>query len=231
MSLSTSLVRALDVLTVVAGRPHGTSITELVDALEQPRSNVVRIINTLVQQGLVSREGRTLRPAEALYDLCARDRHGQLRTKYRPLLRHISSALNELVLLGVQEGNAIIHIDYIESDHRVRVAPSPITRHNLRRNAIGKIALARRPDLLAEFQADKGFIEEIQRVRRTQIGWNREETTEGVIVMACPGYSNAATEPILAVAWPTNRFTEAKALEAHRLIRAALTLISPPAGY
>jgi len=33
----------------------------------------------------------------------------------------------ELVLLGLHEGNGIVHIDYIESDHMVRVAPAPAT--------------------------------------------------------------------------------------------------------
>lgn len=231
MTLSTSLIRALDVLTLVAGRPNGTSLSELVDALEQPRSNVVRIVNTLVHQGLVLRNGRTLRPSEAFYELCTRDRYGQLRAKYRPLLKHISAELNELVLLGVQEGNGIIHIDFIESDHRIRVAPSPATRHDLRRNAIGKVALARRPDLMEEFAGDEAFVEEIAQVRRTRFGWNREETTEGVIVMACPGYNNATTEPIVAVAWPTNRFSEGRALEAQKSILRAIQTVKPPRGY
>mgnify|MGYP000473874940 CR=1 FL=1 len=47
----------------------------------------------------------------------------------------------ELVLLGLHEGNGIVHIDYIESDHMVRVAPAPGTRHNFKVNALGKLAL------------------------------------------------------------------------------------------
>ncbi|MDB5585722.1 MAG: regulatory protein IclR [Devosia sp.] len=228
MSISTSLIRALDVLTLIAGRPEGASIAEVVAALEQPRSNVVRIINTLVQQGFVERAGRILRPTEALYDLCTHDRYGHLRRKYRDLLRHIASELNELVLLGVQEGNAIIHIDFIESDHRVRVAPSPVTRHDLRHNAIGKVALARRPDMIEELAPDEAFLDELAQVRRLRLGWNREETTEGVIVMACPGYSNAVTEPIIAVAWPKNRFNEQKGQQALQVIKNAIQTIKAP---
>lgn len=228
MPVSSSLIRALDVLTLVAGHPGGASIAEIVAALEQPRSNVVRIVNTLAQQGLVKRSGRVFQPTDAFYDLCTRDRYGHLRRKYRALIRHIAEQMNELVLLGVQEGNAIVHIDYIESDHRIRVAPSPITRHDLRHNAIGKIALARRPDLIEEYATDKPFLEELAQVRRQGIGWNREETTEGVVVMACPGYSNAASEPIIAVAWPKNRFSEAGAKQAFGLIKQSLETISPP---
>lgn len=230
MSTSTSLVRALDVLTVVSGRPEGLAIGEIVDALGQPRSNVVRVVNTLIDYGLMRRQGRRIGPTEAFYDLCTRDRYAVLRTKYRALLTHLAAALNELVLLGVQEGSGIVHLDYIESDHQIRIAPSPITRHDLRRNAIGKVVLSRRPDLLADYD-DPGFQEEIARVRRTGVGWNREETTEGVIVMACPGYSNAPTEPIVAVAWPTYRFSEDKAKAALITIRQGLEQIPPPRGY
>jgi DNA-binding IclR family transcriptional regulator len=222
MRLSTSLVRALDVLTLLAGSEDGLSTAEVVDALNEPRSNVVRIVNTLIQHGLIARGGgRRLRPTQAFYDLCSRDRYGVLRRRYRPVLASLAQEVNELVLLGLQEGNAIIHIDYIESDHRIRVAPSPVTRHDLRRNAIGKVALARRPDLMAEID-DPNVHAEIARVRRTGIGWNREETTEGVIVMACPGFTNVPTEPIIAVAWPVNRFSEEAASAAHRAIQAAL---------
>jgi DNA-binding IclR family transcriptional regulator len=95
------------------------------------------------------------------------------------------------------------------------------TRHDLRRNAIGKVALARRPDLLAEID-DPALLAEIAWVKRTGIGWNREETTKGVIVMACPGFANVPTEPIIAEAWHVNRFSEEAAAAAHRPIQAVL---------
>lgn len=224
MANSASLIRALDILTVLAGRSEGVSVAEVVEILEQPRSNVVRIVNTMIEYGLIERNARKLLPTRAFYDLCVQDRYSHLRTKYRAVLRFLSEQLNELVLLGVQEGNGIIHIDFIESDHRVRVAPSPITRHDISLNAIGKVALARRPDLLSA-EANPDLEREIATVRREGIGWNREETTEGVIVIACPGYTNAPTEPIIAVAWPSNRFTEDKAKTAHKLIRNALNTI------
>lgn len=222
---SSSLVRALDVLTLVAGRSDGITVPEITAALDAPRSNVVRIVNTLIDYGLVQRDRRRLRAAAALHDLCAPDRHAGLRQRYRPVLERLAREVNELVLLGLQEGDAIVHIDYIESDHRVRVAPSPVTRHDLRRNAIGKIALARRPDLLEQI-SDTAFLDELARVRRTGFAWNREETTEGVIVMAAAGFVNVPAEPIIAIAWPVNRFTEAKAESAQRVIGATLRLFT-----
>ena len=227
MNNSTSLIRALDVLIVLSGHADGISIIEIVEALGQPRSNVVRIVNTLVQYGLIERSnGRRLKPTKSFYELCTPDRYKHLRMKYRPVLALLAKEFDELVLLGVQEGNAVVHIDYIESDQRIRVAPSPTTRHDLRCNAIGKISLSRRPDLMENID-DKDFAEEIATVQRTGIAWNREETTEGVIVMACPGFTNAATEPIVAVAWPKFRFTEDAARQAHKTILNCLAEFAP----
>lgn len=222
---SSTLTNALDVLTIIAGRPDGITIPEVITALSAPRSNVVRVVNTLIDYGFVRREKRRLRATQALYDLCSPNRHASLRHRYRPVIERLARELNELVLLGLQEGGGLVHIDYIESDQRVRVAASPFTRHDLRRNAIGKIALARRPDLIAQLD-DPALVSELARVRRTGIAWNREETTDGVIVMACPGFTNAPAEPIVAIAWPVNRFTEEKAAMAHKLVLQTLHLVA-----
>ena len=228
---SSSLVRALDILTLIGGRADGLTTPDIVAALDAPRSNVVRIVNTLIDYGLVTRSKRRLKATRALRDLCAPDRHDALRRRYRPVIERVAREVNELVLLGLQEGDGLVHIDYIESDHRVRVAPSPDTRHDLRRNAIGKVALARRPDLTDQID-DTALLKELVQVRRTGIAWNREETTEGVIVMACHGFFNVPAEPIIAIAWPVNRFTEDKARIAHRIVLQALgghgTDLSPP---
>ncbi|WP_306127194.1 IclR family transcriptional regulator C-terminal domain-containing protein [Roseitalea sp. MMSF_3516] len=208
-------------MTLIAGRPDGISVPEIVDALAVPRSNAVRIVNTLLEYGLIKRgNGRRLVPTQNFHDLCMPDRYGHLRQKYRTALAYIAGELNELVLLGLQEGQGIIHIDYIESDHQIRVAPAPVTRHDLRRNAIGKLALSRRTDLVEEID-DPAFVNELMRIRRTGVAWNREETTPGMIAMACPGFSNRPTEPIIAVAWPTVRFSEEAARTALETIDQA----------
>lgn len=46
MSSSASLICALN---VISGHPDGITIAKIFGALEQPRSNIVRIINTLIQ--------------------------------------------------------------------------------------------------------------------------------------------------------------------------------------
>lgn len=220
MRTITSLVKGLDILTVLGANPEGLTIPALVEAMNLSRSTVIRVLDTLLAYGLVERSGRKVRCSASFVHWARNDRHVADRRRYRAVLQGMAREIGELVLVGVLEGSSVVHLDYIEADHAVRVAPAPHTRHNLRVNALGKLALSRRPDLAQRWErSDPAFTRQLQTVRETGVAWNREESTPGVIAVATDGFSNAATEPMLAVAWPTFRFSEAKAREAIKVIR------------
>lgn len=222
MDTASTVLKALDTLTILAGNGNGVPIPELSLALNQPRSNVVRLLGSLRAYGLVTREGRSWKLTDAFREWSMPpDRYTALRRRYRHVLEEAAAATGELVLLGLHEGNGIIHIDYIESDGRVHLAPAPATRHSIRYNALGKLALSRRPDLAANY-ADPEFQRELDEVRRTGIAWNREETVRGVIALAVPGFTNFPTEPMIAIAWPTMRFSESAALQVRDVLREIL---------
>ncbi|HEX2860709.1 MAG TPA: helix-turn-helix domain-containing protein [Lacunisphaera sp.] len=222
MDTASTVLKALDTLTILAGSSNGLPLPELAQALNQPRSNVVRLLGSLQGYGLVTREGRAWKVTPAFREWSAPpDRYAALRQRYRPIIEEIAAGTGELVLIGLHEGNGVVHLDYVESDHRIRVAPAPTTRHNLRHNAMGKLALSRRPDLAARFR-DPALQKELEEIRQTGVAWNREETVQGMIAMAVPGLTNTPTEPIIVVAWPTLRFTEAAATKARKVIREAL---------
>ncbi|MDR1284263.1 MAG: helix-turn-helix domain-containing protein [Opitutaceae bacterium] len=221
--ISTTLLRGLDVLSLLLSTGEGLALPEILLAMNEPRSNVLRLLRSLLVYGLVERSGRLWR-VSALFDSWGlRGRHQILRMKYRPVLEKIARATGELTLLGLHEGNGMVHLDYIESDHVIRVAPAPQTRHNLRVSAIGKLALSRRPDL-CEAITDKRLKRELEEVRKTGVAWNREESVKGMIVLAHPGLNNTPSEPMIAVAWPVFRFSEKKAQAAARSIRSAMKL-------
>jgi DNA-binding IclR family transcriptional regulator len=222
MDTASTVLKALDTLTILAGNANGLPLPELAQALNQPRSNVVRLLGSLQGYGLVTREGRTWKTTPAFHEWSAPpDRYAALRRRYRPIIEEIAAKTGELVLVGLHEGNGVVHLDFVESDHRIRVAPAPTTRHNLRHNAMGKLALSRRPDLAARFR-DAALQKELEEIRREGVAWNREETVRGMIAMAVPGLTNTPTEPIIVVAWPTLRFTEHVAAQARRIIRDIL---------
>lgn len=222
MDTASTVLKALDAMTILAGSREGLPLPELAQALDQPRSNVVRLLGSLQNYGLVIREGRAWKTTRAFRDWSAPpDRYEALQRRYRRVLEDVAAGTGELTLLGLHEGNGVIHIDYIESDQRLRIAPAPATRHNLRNNALGKLALSRRPDLARRFR-DPTLQKELEEIRQTGVAWNREETVRGMIAMAMPGFSNSPTEPMIAIAWPVFRFSESAATQARRLVKRSL---------
>lgn len=215
-----SLRKALDLLTLLTGHQDGMRLYELVEYLNQPRPSVVRLLHELEAYGLVEKAGRFYRLSARFHEWCSRDRHAALRARYRPVMEAVAEATGEMVLLGIQEGNAIIHIDVIESDSRVRVAPAPRTRHNLQTSALGKLALSRTPHLRRKVHSTR-IRAELAEIDAGGPAWNRGESNAEVIAMADWGFSASPTEAMIAVAWPAYRFTEAKGKAARRAIRAA----------
>lgn len=219
--LSSTLIKGLDVLSLISAQERGLTVPELAQALDAPRSNIIRLLNSLQLYGLIHQTGRQWKSTAMFHSWVSRDRYHQMKSRYRPVLEKVARETGELVLLGMHEGNGIVHIDYIESDHAIRVAPAPQTRHNLRVNALGKLALSRRPDLEQSIE-DPVLLKELQEVRDTGVAWNREESVQGMIALAHPGFHNIPAEPMIAVAWPIFRFSEKKANDAILAIRTAL---------
>jgi len=227
MKVVSTLLKALDLLTILVGRSVGMKVPEVAQALNQPRTNVMRLLQTLELYGFVAREKYLWRitPAFSAWANPA-GRHQALRRQYRWVLETIAERTGELVTLGVHEGNGVIHIDYVESDRLIRIVASPETRYTLRHGSMGKLALSRRLDLAAKIR-DTRFQAELAEIRRTGVAWNREETVRGMIALACPGFTNNPTEPMLSVAWPVSRFSERKGREAVRAIKRVVDLTHP----
>lgn len=217
----TSLIKALDVLSLLSSKRTGLGMPELAEAMNLPRSTLARTLNTLIAYGLIEKAGRIYRCGAGFDQWARRDRHHHWIHRYRKVLEHVALASGELVLLGLHEGNGIVHIDYIESDHMVRVAPAPDTRHNFEVNALGKLALSRRPDLMESTNKPE-LLEELNEIQRIGVAWNREQSVAGMIALATHGFSNNPNEPMLAVAWPSNRFTDERGAAALIAIREAL---------
>ncbi len=79
METASSLVKALDTLTVLAGQSNGIPLPELVRAMNQPRSNVVHTVNTLKQYGLIESRGHLLLLTPAFHDWARPGRHSAAR--------------------------------------------------------------------------------------------------------------------------------------------------------
>ena len=202
---------------------------DLVSGIGLPRSTVVRILQTLQDYGLAEKQWAHYKLTTQFHAWSSPDRYTLLRARYRPILEAVSAEVKELVLAGLREGAAIIHIDYIEWDHAIRVAPTPHTRHPWHKHALGKLAMSLQPGVV-ERTRNRKLREELEEIQRTGVAWNREESEPGMIALATWGLRKSPTEPMIAVAWPKFRFSEKAAEKAIRAIREAVTRELKPAG-
>lgn len=207
-------------LSAVALNPRGVPMAELTQALPLPRTTILRILQSFEVYGLVEHAGHEYRVTARFHAWTSPDPFAALRQRMRPRLERLARECQELVVLGVGEGNRLRHLDYVEWEHQVIVRPGLARRYPLQRSAMGKLLLSHRPDLCARLAADKRLMREIEEARATGHAWNREETEPGIIAVAAWAEPASPLSPMISVSWPTFRFSERKAAQALRAIAA-----------
>jgi DNA-binding IclR family transcriptional regulator len=227
-NLATSLFKALDLLTLVASRSGGWPIARLVEQMELPRSSVIRMLDSLIHYGLVERDdARSYRATQKFRDWRMEDPDEGLRLQFLPLMRRLTEELGEMTVLGCLRGRRIAHLHHVEPDRRVRVAPPAGRRFETRRLAMGKLAMSCRPDWLpGDLSASERS--ELDEVRQSGYAWNRGESEPDIVAWATWLGKPSSMTPMIAITWPTFRFSEAAWLRARELLRLELEKLPLP---
>lgn len=221
-AIATSLLKALDLLTLVARNPTGLSMFQMHQALGVPRTSILRMLSTIELYGLVARQVDTWRTTELFYDWCSRDTHHEIQERFHEALRLIARETDELVELGIFEGGGVRYIDYVQAPHAITVDPLKSSLYPLTKTATGKLLLSQRPDLCADLR-DRRLLDEIAAARSECVAWNRRESDPNIMAVATWVGSPSPVTPVICIKWPLFRFTEAKARHALRVIRMALS--------
>lgn len=203
-TLATSLIKGLDVLTIVAHHPGGISTKELVKLVNLPRTTVLRILETLNYYGLIRYTGSRYFPTKGFYHWISEDRVGEIARSLKPTMKGIHGDMNELVLLGMLDGTKLRHLSHLESTHAVRVVPDYPIRYDLHTSAMGKLILTQRPDLLKKVDNPR-ILEEVDAARQDRFAWNLGETTEGIMAIAMWAGRPSPIAPMISVSWPQSR--------------------------
>lgn len=225
--LATSLFKALDLLTLLSSRGRRLNIYHIVEAMQLPRSSVLRILDSLMHYGLVGRD------SERQYFLTTKfkqwrtqDFNDQQVLCFTPMMQRISHEVGELVLLGRLEGRGIRYLHCEEPQRRVRVSPPMNKSYNLEVTAMGKLAMSQRPDLVPEHCAKK-LKQEIEEAERSHCAWNIRESEADVITWATWLGEASILTPILVVAWPDSRFTKASQRKALAILKEESEKVGP----
>lgn len=193
---------------LIATREEGKPLAELVNQMNLPRSSVIRMLDSLAFYGLIERgTDKCYRVTEKFHSWRTQSPEDKLIESYRPLMQHICNTVEEMVVLGRLQGRRIRHLHCIEPDRRVRVI-SPIGRKfENYRLAMGKLVLSQRPDLIPDDIPNK-HREEINSAQKNGFAWNCGDAEPDVVAWATWLGEPGPMTPLIAITWPTFRFSE-----------------------
>jgi DNA-binding IclR family transcriptional regulator len=149
----TSLLKALDVIDVLAQAGGSLGVSELARAAGHSTTSTYNIVNTLESRGLVVKETKPSRyrlgwRLHELGMLVAGS--SPVLAIARPHLRDLAASTNETVMLGVLEGREVLYLDREESSRTIRMVADVGHRSPLHSNASGKVLLAHQPRTVIE---------------------------------------------------------------------------------
>jgi len=224
--LSTSLFKALDILTLLGSHRKGLRINEIVDSMLQPRSSLLRYLDSLSYYGLIERDAQRRYVVTAKFrDWRLEDVSEQEVVRLTPLMKRLAKEVGETVLLGRLEGNRVSYLHFEEPICRVRVSPPMDKQYPLEVMAMGKLVMSQRADLVPEDCSDE-LRAEIDEASVSHVARNLRESEPGIITWGTWLGRPSALSSLLVVAWPDFRFSE----ESLELVKSILREESAKVG-
>ncbi len=214
---SRTLSRGLFVLRALAARHDGATVSELAEVTELDRAVLYRLLDTLYEEGFVSRDRdtRRYRLGISMLELGVKAGQGlEVRRLAGTALRTLSEDTNEAACLVVRDRDDVVVVEVIEPDNRfVQVNYRVGFRHPLGMAAHGKALLA--------FLPDGETLNELRPVRQRGVAYTRDEIEPGASGVAAPvfDHSGRAVAAVGIVA-PTARLPEPENV-ALRVLRSA----------
>lgn len=220
------IARVADVLRALEGVEQGLSLGQLAKQLDLPKSTVQRIVAALEQENFViaSKPQAGVRIGPALIRI-GHSVHLELAETAHPCLQELAHKTGETVDLAVLKGTEAIFIDHIEGEQMLRAVTAIGVPFPLYCNANGKAMLAAMESNALErikkkiqpfsctpntFTSWKRLEEEIGKIRKTGLAYDREEHALGVCAVGtairCPDGEIAG----ISVPTPSVRFTHEK---------------------
>jgi len=142
--------RVLDIVELLAYATNGLSLTDLSQELHAAKSSLFPLLKTLVSRGYLTTDaGGKYELSNKLFELGMKSvGERDLRDIARPALKLLSKRTGEAVLLAVMASDkqAVLYVDKVESEHRLRYSAGLGERRSLHATSAGKVMLAFLPD-------------------------------------------------------------------------------------
>lgn len=150
--MDTTIIKGMRVLEALTARNQTSGISELARELNLNKSNVQRVLGTLLELGYVTKDPVTSRYAASLkmWEFGTRVLHRhQIKRAAQGHLRTLYDKLNETIFLCVGDDGDILYLDKMESAAPVRISSQTGFRAPAVKTASGKAILA--------FQGEEGL--------------------------------------------------------------------------
>lgn len=219
----TMVERAAQIINEIFLSDEPIGVSEISQNLDLPKATVYRILNTLSQKELITKN-----PESDKYDLgLIFIRYGEkvksklnLKTLAQPFMESLSKAVGESVNLGILHDTSVLTIGSIEGESSVLVSKLvPVSP--LHCSSMGKILLSERDDkeIMHYFQSNKvqkrtintitsyeDFMKEREEIKLKKLSFDREEYEYGLTCIACPiTNKNGKTIAAISISGPTSR--------------------------
>lgn len=227
--------RMMEILAVLESRSDGVSITDLTEALKQPRTTIYRILNTLQHHEIVRRdEAGSYRLGPRLLQLAGQVSLGASRIDLasiaQPFLDRLAAELGEGCKLSVVDHQGLVVLAAAQGRREYALTVTPGQHIPIHVGASGKLLLAHLPEEqrarwlsrpLASFTSKTmtnahRLQRELARIRR--MGWSQDkgESAPSIHAVAAP-ISDRSGKIIAAVSVPFLAGSPAERVEEIRL--------------
>jgi IclR family transcriptional regulator, acetate operon repressor len=138
--------RVCDLLDLLQREPEGVSLVRAAEVTRLPKSSAFRYLATLEARRYVERDEASgeYRIGLALLPLQARQLD-VVTQRARPYLEELQREFGETANLGLLDGNRVVYLDIVESEHTMRLAARPGDHDVLHATALGKAIAAQLP--------------------------------------------------------------------------------------
>lgn len=235
------LERAFGVLAAFDGSDGTLSLSELRDRTDLPKSTVHRLASSLVELGMLRRVAGGYVLGRRLFELGSRvSAERRLRELAIPFMEDLYETTHETVHLGVLDQEDVLYVEKIHS-RSARNVPSwvggrvPASCTGLGKamlahadaDAIARVLRSGLPRRSCYSITDANvFRAELERVRRTGVAFDREESVLGVVCVAAPIVDvTGAAVGAISVTGPNSRIDIDRLAPAVRSTGKSLTAL------
>lgn len=244
-----SLAKAGKILGMFLNQDKSIGITEFSKALEMPKPTVQNLVSTLEEMGYLEKDPMTMkyRLGPVLFQLGMKYANSMDLTMIgHAWLEKLCNQYGEMTQAGIMMGDKLTVVMKVEADTNYMVFPQPGSVIPVHSSSLGKVLLAymsdsRRERILANCDFTRftdntiteraKYTRELDKVKKTGIGFDIEETVSGLSCIAGPVFNNSG-ECVAAISLSGNAFRiENKKDEIINAVKYVASRISEQMGY